>query len=477
MAEPKVHDLSYFACALLLGILANALIRGAEWGVNITLWLLAVFAVVSYFRHQQAYPKLGYTVFVALAFAFLFSWRDSPVLHWLAIGAIAAAVCFATLGRDRRPALLDYAGVIADAIATAPILVLRRFPIAARSVRRVDIIHAPMVERILRGLLLSLVPLVVFGWLFFAADAAFENLVVDVFTLDPSQFGRMLIFVTALSMVALLALYLLTCGPLVHVNRTPLKTPKSLGSIEINVVLCVVNALFLVFLALQIESLFGGHERVLNELGLTYAEYAQRGFYELCAVTALAFSMLLVLRAMMPPDEPRAGRVFVALGEVHIVLAAILAASALHRLGLYMDVYGLTEARLYAAAGIVWMVLSFAALAVALLRKSSVIVPWVMTRSAFAVVFVLFAINPDGLIARTNLGRAAQGKTFDVEYAAGLSADAVPALILGLNDLTAADSAALRARLVDRWSGEYAYPVHEFNLARLFAGLAVRSLS
>jgi hypothetical protein len=46
--------------------------------------------------------------------------------------------------------------------------------------------------------------------------------------------------------------------------------------------------------------------------------------------------------------------------------------------------------------------------------------------SAFAAVLLINAMNPDALIARTNLQRLEEGKRFDACYLTTLSADAAP---------------------------------------------------
>ena len=48
--------------------------------------------------------------------------------------------------------------------------------------------------------------------------------------------------------------------------------------------------------------------------------------------------------------------------------------------------------------------------------------------AAFMVILVLVAMNPEDLIARTNIARASEGKRMDVRYLSVLGNDAVPAL-------------------------------------------------
>ena len=67
-------------------------------------------------------------------------------------------------------------------------------------------------------------------------------------------------------------------------------------------ILVLVNAVFTGFVALQAAYLFGGLD-TMQAIGLSYAEYARRGFFELVAVAALA----VVRRADLAAGRP-AGR-------------------------------------------------------------------------------------------------------------------------------------------------------------------------
>jgi hypothetical protein len=49
--------------------------------------------------------------------------------------------------------------------------------------------------------------------------------------------------------------------------------------------------------------------------------------------------------------------------------------------------------------------------------------------TGFAAIFAINAMNPDALIASTNIERMQEGKRFDAYYLSTLSADAVPELV------------------------------------------------
>src|SRR5205823_2019867 len=141
-----------------------------------------------------------------------------------------------------------------------------------------------------------------------------------------------------------------------------------LGIAEISVVLGSLDALFLAFVVVQIRYLFGGASLVSVSPGLSYAEYARHGFFELVAVSALSLPLLLTTHWLLRPQTCRAKRIFNALAGAQIVLLFVVMASAVQRMRSYMDEYGLTEARLYPTAFMGWLAVVFVWFALTVLR-------------------------------------------------------------------------------------------------------------
>jgi hypothetical protein len=191
---------------------------------------------------------------------------------------------------------------------------------------------------------------------------------------------------------------------------------------ETALVMGPLAVLFLVFVLVQVRYLFGGAEVVERSLDLTYAQYARRGFFELVAASALLLPVLLVVHWALGAGH-RAAIAFRVLAAVLIALLSVVMISAAQRLRIYIDTYGLTELRFYAAACLACLSCVFVWFGLTVLRdrRDRFLV------GAFGAVLVLvLALNaaaPDALIARTNIARAEEGKRFDARHAAGLSAE------------------------------------------------------
>ena len=141
--------------------------------------------------------------------------------------------------------------------------------------------------------------------------------------------------------------------------------------------------------------------------------------------------MVVGLAARYAGHATRADRrVLRALLALLCALTGVVLVSALHRLGLYEDAFGLTRARLAAQAALVWLggVFALVLLAGAIpavrrhAREAAVL------GTALALLGFSLA-NPDGIVASHDVARWNDEGRVDLGYLGGLSADAVPALL------------------------------------------------
>jgi hypothetical protein len=317
--------------------------------------------------------------------------------------------------------------------------------------------------RVLTGMLLALPVVLLFGALFMSADAIYKEYVTNALEVDFEEMAQHIIVTAACGW--LVAGYLRSLlwkeAPAPMPGGRPASRP--FGAIEINVALALLNALFLSFIIVQLRYLFGGSDLVIGTAGLTYAEYARKGFFELVTVAALLMPLLLAADWLLEGASSK--RLFRLQAASLGVMLVVIMASALKRLLLYQSEYGLTELRLYTTAFMGWLALALVWLALTVLRGRRERFAGGALVAGFAVFFGLHAINPDDLIVRTNLAHFRAGKVFDAEYAVTLSADAVPALANALDELPPEAAALVRAGMLTPRAAE-AVDWRNWNLAR-----------
>jgi hypothetical protein len=288
---------------------------------------------------------------------------------------------------------------------------------------------------ILRGLLIAIPLLLVFGLLFAAADAVFARYAEDLFRWNvqwDALIGRSVTaFVAAWMAGGMLAFISSRRAAAFNDDATEWWPGRPrLGTGESLTVLVALDALFAVFVAFQATYLFGGLD-TLTASGLTYAEYARRGFFELLAVAFGAAGVILLMEAFV--KERSRAYVVAAIGLVALTLVVL--ASAYLRLRLYQDAYGWTELRFYVLAAILWLAIGALGTVVALTTNRT---RWLLHGMiALSIVFGLAfnVIGPVRFIAERNIELALSRyhpppppgdvpTGLDVYYLSGLGTDA-----------------------------------------------------
>jgi hypothetical protein len=166
---------------------------------------------------------------------------------------------------------------------------------------------------------------------------------------------------------------------------------------------------------------------VLRTNGLTYAQYARSGFWQLLAVTGL--TLVVVALAARFAGRQSADRVLmrVLLGLLS-ALTLVIVASALVRMWTYEQAYGFTRLRLLVSACELWLGLVFVLVLVAGIRLRGRWLPPAALGTAAAALLGLAILNPDGFIAGHNVDRFFQTGRIDDSYLGTLSPDAVSQL-------------------------------------------------
>lgn len=374
-----------------------------------------------------------------------------PRVLELSVGLVAVAIggAIAVLreaATRREPAATD--GLHPGTEASAPV---PASPASAGSPGRLGRFR-PLVP-VLRGLLVAIPVAAVFAVLFASADAVFARFVGDLVAwqvdLEDAVQRSIVIGCVAWVWTGLFAfsggLLPTLVGPDAPSGLQPARSESGaarLGSVEASTVLVVLDLLFVAFVALQVAYLFGGRD-TLATVGLTYAEYARRGFFELVAVAVLAAALVVALDLAVG----RRSRVQLGASLTLLILTAVVLVSAFVRLRLYQDAYGWTELRFLVVVAIGWLAAALAIVAGLLLTRRTT---WTLHVLGVLLLVTLGAMNvvgPQAFVAERNLERAIDpslvppdGRTgLDSDYLELLGDEAVPPIVAAFDRLPVAD--------------------------------------
>lgn len=206
----------------------------------------------------------------------------------------------------------------------------------------------------LRVLVVTAVLLLVFGALFAGADAAFADLLSRLLPDMSVGDGPWRLVLFALGFLGALAAAHSAAAPLWWDSfRTGPGRARGRGEWALPLLLMCV--LFAAFNAIQLAVLFGGYQAVLDKTGQTYSEYARQGFWQLLIATLLTLLVIVLALRWAPRGGPGDRNLVRGVLGTLCALTLIVVASAVRRMDMYVEAYGLTRLRISVVAVELWL--------------------------------------------------------------------------------------------------------------------------
>ncbi|MFC8528794.1 DUF4153 domain-containing protein [Nocardia sp. NPDC057227] len=281
-------------------------------------------------------------------------------------------------------------------------------------------------RRLAVSLAATITVLLVFVPLLTGADATFAA-AIDTITprLSGDTIFTWIIVFTALVIGVISAIYLLA-GPLGPAATKPPR--RTFALLEWTLPVGTLTALFAAFVGTQLVAAFGGGDYVQRTAGLTYAEYARSGFWQLSAVTVLTLAVILPVLHRAAKDTAAERRWLRTLLIAVSGLTLVIDASAITRLWTYQEAYGHTVLRLLVGTTELGLAAVYLMVIVAVLRLHWTWLPRAAIGTAVATLLALAVLDPERLIADRNIDRWQHTGALDTGYLGGLSADIAPAI-------------------------------------------------
>lgn len=284
------------------------------------------------------------------------------------------------------------------------------------------------------------------------ADAAFESLIGSI-DLSFSANALKYLFEIVLGIPVACYLYGLIYGNrykrhIGHITMESLEKNMTAfrfaPGIAVYSALSALNVIYVVFFLAQLTYLFSAFGGNIPG-AMTYAEYARRGFFELCTVAGINLAVITVAHFIIKQEagksdgkdqetKQKAPKTLRAEFAVLCLFTMMLIATAVSKMAMYISYYGLTQLRVYTA----WfMLLLFIVFIVVGLRQFKNFNGARIIIISFVIFFLALSYgNADGMIAKYNISRYSEGtlKTLDINALSTLSDGAVPYLFELYND-------------------------------------------
>ena len=425
--------------ALIAGIVFDYLFFGKAIGVSYPLFLAVFYCVFWVASHKRVSFQIdfGWFLFVPiLLLSAAFAIHSNPVL--LARNSVLIPLLLLV-----QTTLLVYGyewssvrcvsrfiGRLTDHISVNVPKVFLELISLAKVANRMVPEKRKTLKNIFIGLIISVPLLVIVIPLLASADTVFQNFLADILkSLESIGSIPLAEHVGVIGIITVLLFGYLAVVLKAEVEGASVPVERGTGGSDATIVVTVlvmVNAVYILFCAIQFTYLFGGEEVIRSIPDYTYAEYARRGFSELIVVTVINLSILLIgLR--FTKNDGKLDRLVLALRCLLVLCTVIMLYSAHLRLKLYEDAYGYTYARIFAHTFIGFLFTLFMLTLYKLWRRDLPLL------KAFAVAALLAYttlnyVNIDAIIAQRNIDRYFRTGKIDLDYLQELSYDAIPEL-------------------------------------------------
>ena len=409
-------------------------------GSLLMLWVLFAFGAIYLVRSNIKIPLQSWSIAAAgglLSFGLIFS-ANIVLQYFLSFCVIGLWLCFlyTACGLHGSKLSADTCFVhLIFALFVTPWATLESLfyalPIQKTSEKGKQVFKT--IGWVFAGLGMAIIPTAIVIWLL-SYDSEFMALLKRIFNISWESVGEFI-----LDAILGFGTTILVFGSMFGVKRRRMSQKKvanaSMSGCQVlpKALLCAtvtpILAVYLLFFISQWDyylSAFTGH---LPE-NLTYAEYARSGFFELCVIVSLNAVLLFLFNLLMRRRANESQVLQKCYSSVISVFTLILIATALSKLVLYINSYGLTQRRVYAT----WLIVLLGIVFVLVLFKQF----FKKMKLIFCIVvvcvlmFALIAVpNVDGMIADYNVDAYLSGElsTTDVDTLESYGVSAVPALV------------------------------------------------
>ena len=335
------------------------------------------------------------------------------------IGFLLALACFDGLANGKTAGNRQTAHLYIKAIST-----IGGIAMSVRSLfSGVDGGNKKKFGKMMLGIACAFPVLIIVLPLLIASDEAFKGMMSQIFD---DAFATIFKTIFGLSMSFLVVSY----GLCLRFGRTCKQRESTFKGIENTYIisfLSVISVCYLLYLFSQLAYFFSAFKGFLPEEGITYAQYARKGFGEMCVIAvinlALTFTAMLLARK-------REGKVCIAIKLLATFIGLftlVIIATAISKMFLYIDEYGMTVRRVTTSAFMVFLAVVFISVILRIyIRKINVVKTALLT--AGCVVLILGTVNVNHLCARYNYESYLSGKlkSVDVEAIYNLGDEGIP---------------------------------------------------
>lgn len=418
--------------SLIFGVSYAFLFYKARLGLNVLLFTIIMIVLLMIItKHLSMKIKRGtaayYLGVLLLGASCLFT--SSSLLHFLNIIGILLLLDLSLLHQfyeDKAWDLLTHISRMLLLPFSCIATIAMPFKDSILFFKNTKLLRNKNIRNIFIGVGIALPLLGIIIGLLSSADLMFRSIFKNIYTFI---FSSNLFAVVIMILIGFIVCYCIICGAIAKagIEETQKPLTKADASIAITV-LSLLSLVYAVFCTIQILYLFTEGFSVLPN-GVTFSQYARRGFFELLVVTAINFFLMILSTKYF--EDCKLIRIML---TFMTVCTYIMIGSAAYRMILYIGAYNLTFLRLFVLLFLLIDVFVLAGIIIYVYHKKFPLFHYCVAVTAVCYIAFSFA-KPDYHIAKYHIQQKEELNMDDIRFLTKeLSLDAAPVVLPVLNE-------------------------------------------
>lgn len=341
------------------------------------------------------------------------------------------------------------------------------------------------VKNSILGLAIAIPSTVVVGILLMLADDGFKDIMENILN---DGFTKVIIAVIQLIFGIPAGFYFFgmcrsaskkNSSELINDEQTEkmIKSLRFLPSVAATASAVPVCILYVLFFFSQLNYYIASFFSELPVNMTSYSEYARKGFFELCIVSVINLCIIIGINLFSRHNDEKKPLAVKIITCVLSVFTILLIATAVSKMVMYINVFGLTLLRVFTTWFMILLAVVFLGIIISAVNEKFNLSK--MAATAFIIMFTALSFcNVDGIIAEYNVNRYLDGTLteFDMTMTWDLSTGAVPAMSRLLDSESYTEKDALRSRLEDKADDAYTDGINDMRGLTLSDIIAYRCM-
>lgn len=276
------------------------------------------------------------------------------------------------------------------------------------------------------GLVCAIPALLIIVPLLISSDDAFRGMMDNIFTNAFADIFKAL-FGIILSVFVISYGFSLRKGRILRIKKGEIRGIEGAYIVSF---LSAIGFCYLLYLFSQLAYFFSAFSGFLPNRQITYAQYARKGFFEMCVISVINLIIVFLALLLAKKKEGKASGAVKALATFIAVFTLIIIATAISKMVLYIGEYGMTILRLTTSAFMVFLAIVFISVIFRIFLTKINIIKTALI-AAGCILLCLGTLNVNGVCARYNYENYVNGKleTVDINALYNLGDEGIPYLV------------------------------------------------